>query len=62
MVPNISYMLNAMCSTLTGSVMRLTIPGTEILVLNTHEAVQDLFMKRSTIYSDRPRMVVIREV
>lgn len=47
---------------LTGSVIRLTAPGTEIVVLNTFEAVHDLFMKRSSLYSDRPRMVVMCEV
>lgn len=46
----------------TGDIVRLTLPGSEMIVLKTLESVQDLFVKRSTIYSDRPRQVMTGEM
>lgn len=47
---------------LIGDITRLTVPGQEIIVLHTLEAAQDLLVKRSSIYSDRPRMVMIGDM
>ncbi|CAA7269797.1 unnamed protein product [Cyclocybe aegerita] len=35
-------------------ILSLQIPGATIIILNTEHAVQDLFVKRGLIYSDRP--------
>jgi hypothetical protein len=45
-----------------GDIVRLKLPGNEMIVLKTLESVQDLFVKRSTIYSDRPRQVMTGEM
>ena len=45
-----------------GDIVRITVPGSEIIVLRTLESVQDLFVKRSTIYSDRARQVMTGEM
>ena len=45
-----------------GDIVHLCIAGTHIVVLNTFDAVNDLLERRSTTYSDRPRMVMLKEV
>jgi len=47
---------------IAGDVVRLTVPGRDLIILNTLESVQDLFMGRSTIYSDRGRQVMTGEM
>ncbi|KAF8510933.1 cytochrome P450 [Hysterangium stoloniferum] len=49
-------------SKLYGSVMRLTVPGKSIIVLDKLEAAIDLLDKRSSIYSDRPSLTMLRDV
>lgn len=46
----------------TGDIVRLTVPGSEMVILKTLESVQDLFVRRPTIYSDRPRQVMTGEM
>ncbi len=41
-----------------GDLVYLRVLGRPILILNSIEAVQDLFEKRSSIYSDRPRRLM----
>jgi hypothetical protein len=36
--------------------------GQCIVIINTHKAAVDLFEKGSTIYSDRPRLVMAGEL
>ncbi|EIM84826.1 cytochrome P450 [Stereum hirsutum FP-91666 SS1] len=43
-------------------VISLKVPGATLVVLNTMKAVDDLMVKRSHIYSSRPRMVMLNEV
>jgi len=43
-------------------VIYLNILGKGIVVLNSSEAIADLLDRRSTIYSDRPRMPMLREL
>ena len=53
------------CSRLTcrpGDVVHLEIFGKHMIILNTFEAAQDLMEKRSAIYSDRPRFVMLAEL
>lgn len=42
-----------------GPVYSLTIPGQPVIVLNTAQSVKDLLEKCSSIYSDRPRYIVV---
>lgn len=48
--------------TSVGDIVRLTVPGSEMIILKTLDSVQDLFVKRSSIYSDRARQVMTGEV
>ncbi|KAJ7483530.1 cytochrome P450 [Mycena latifolia] len=43
-------------------IIHLDVAGTSIVVLSTMEAVRDLFDKRSSLYSDRPRMTMVVEL
>ncbi|KAJ3916252.1 hypothetical protein F5877DRAFT_69207 [Lentinula edodes] len=36
--------------------------NTSMVILNSEEAINDLFVKRSTIYSDRPRHIMVNEL
>ena len=36
--------------------------GTDILVLNSFDAVHDLLEKKGSIYSDRPRFAMLKEL
>ncbi|KZW03024.1 cytochrome P450 [Exidia glandulosa HHB12029] len=47
---------------LYGPLAYLRVLGQDIVVLNTMKAASDLLEKRGSIYSDRPRMVMIKEV
>ena len=51
-----------MTDTHSGDVIYLSIIGRPIIVLNSAEAARDLMDKRSSNYSDRPRIVVIGEM
>ena len=43
-------------------VIYLNILGQGVVLLNSSEAIADLLDRRSTIYSDRPRMPMVREL
>ncbi|KAJ4466342.1 cytochrome P450 [Lentinula lateritia] len=43
-------------------IIHLSIAGLSVVILDTLEAVYDLLDKRSSIYSDRPRMVMLNEM
>ncbi|KAI0061727.1 cytochrome P450 [Artomyces pyxidatus] len=43
-------------------VIHLTVLGTHILSINSQQAANDLLEKRSAIYSDRPRMPMLKEL
>ncbi|KAK7472778.1 hypothetical protein VKT23_000886 [Stygiomarasmius scandens] len=45
-----------------GSVVHASIFGSSLIILNTMDAVQDLLEKKSAIYSDRPRFVLLSEL
>ncbi|KAK0480355.1 cytochrome P450 [Armillaria novae-zelandiae] len=45
-----------------GDVMLVTVPRRSIIVLNTYKAAKDLLDKRSSIYSDRPLMIMHMEL
>ncbi|KAK0470097.1 cytochrome P450 [Desarmillaria tabescens] len=45
-----------------GDVMLVTVPRRKIIVLNTYKAAKDLLDKRSSIYSDRPPMIMHMEL
>lgn len=47
---------------ITGDVFSYEVLGQRIIVLNSLEATQELFEKRSANYSDRPRMPMICEL
>ncbi|EJF62441.1 cytochrome P450 [Dichomitus squalens LYAD-421 SS1] len=42
--------------------VRMSVLGTNIVVINTLEMVNELLDKRSSIYSDRPRMIMLNEL
>lgn len=48
--------------TTTGDIVHIRILGRSIVYVNTAEAAIDLFSKRSTIYSDRPRLPLLNEM
>ncbi|TFK83325.1 cytochrome P450 [Polyporus arcularius HHB13444] len=53
----------AKMSELYGSdVLYMTALGTGLLVINSFEAAHDLLDKRGSVYSDRPRLVMIKEL
>ncbi|KAL0578166.1 hypothetical protein V5O48_003832 [Marasmius crinis-equi] len=43
-------------------VIYLNVFGTDIVVVNSYEGAQELFEKRSAIYSDRPRFTMLNEL
>lgn len=45
-----------------GDITCLKVPGTHIIVLNSYTAVYDLLFRRSSIYSDRPRIPMAGEL
>lgn len=45
-----------------GDVNYVTVVGQPIIVLNSYQAARDLLEKRSGIYSNRPRMVMLTEL
>ena len=45
-----------------GNIIHLSVSGRSIIVLNTANAAIDLLEKRSSIYSDRPRMPMAGEL
>lgn len=47
---------------LLGDVVHVEVLGNHLIFLNTLQATADLFEKRSFIYSDRPRMPMLKEL
>ncbi|KAF5370752.1 hypothetical protein D9758_002017 [Tetrapyrgos nigripes] len=45
-----------------GSIVHAKIFNTSLIILSTVESAQDLLDKRGTIYSDRPRLVLLNEL
>lgn len=45
-----------------GDVLHVKVLGNHVIILESLEAVNDLFEKRSSIYSDRPRMPMLVEL
>ncbi|KAJ7834053.1 cytochrome P450, partial [Mycena olivaceomarginata] len=45
-----------------GDVFSLDLAGQPVVVLNTYKSAADLFDRRSTIYSDRPRLIMASEI
>ncbi|KAL4906223.1 hypothetical protein BDW74DRAFT_190243 [Aspergillus multicolor] len=45
-----------------GPIMHLSMGGKPLIILSTHQAAHDLLNKRSSRYSDRPRMVMAGEL
>jgi hypothetical protein len=45
-----------------GPVMHLSMGGQPLIILSTHQAAHDLLNRRSSRYSDRPRMVMAGEL
>jgi len=45
-----------------GDVMHLNICGQSMVILHSLQAARDLLDKRSSIYSDRPRFVLLSEL
>ncbi|KAF5391128.1 hypothetical protein D9757_003045 [Collybiopsis confluens] len=43
-------------------IVTLRLPGPPLLVLNSAKSAEDLLVKRSAIYSDRPRMVMLNDL
>lgn len=53
----------ATCLTLSsGDIVRIRVLGRDILFVQTAKAANDLFDKRSSIYSDRPRLPLVNEL
>ncbi|KAF9061653.1 cytochrome P450 [Rhodocollybia butyracea] len=51
-----------MSSKYNSDIIHLNVFGSSIVVVNSLEVAQDLFDKRSSIYSDRPRMPMLNEL
>lgn len=47
--------------TLLGDIVGLSIFGKPIIVLNSRHAIKELLVKRSAIYSDRPKLIMLRQ-
>ena len=47
---------------LIGDVMHLSVFGKDFIILSTFEDARELMDKRSAIYSDRPRFVLLVEM
>ena len=47
---------------ITGSVVYSSIFGRSVIVINSVQAALDLLDKRSSIYSDRPRLIMLGEL
>ncbi|KAJ7170774.1 cytochrome P450 [Mycena crocata] len=45
-----------------GDVYSLNLAGQPVVILNSYKAAADLFDRRSTIYSDRPRLIMANEI
>lgn len=45
-----------------GDLMHFSAAGQHIIVLGSYQATMDLLHRRGTIYSDRPRMVMLGEL
>ncbi|KAJ6562700.1 cytochrome P450 [Mycena vulgaris] len=43
-------------------IIHITASGTSVVVLSSMEAIRDLFERRSSLYSDRPRMPMVNEL
>jgi cytochrome P450 len=43
-------------------VLSLSLPGASLVILNSSKAVQDLLIKRSALYSDRPQSVMLSDL
>ncbi|KAI0348407.1 cytochrome P450 [Trametopsis cervina] len=52
----------AMSEKYDSDIIRLNVMGTNIIVLNSAQAVSDLLEKRSSNYSDRPQAVMLNEL
>jgi hypothetical protein len=42
-----------------GDIISITLPGKTIIVLNSQDAIDELLVKRSSIYSDRPYIPMV---
>ncbi len=45
-----------------GDVVHFNVFGSHVVVLNSYEATRDLLDARGSIYSSRPRLVMLKEV
>ncbi len=45
-----------------GDIMHIDVLGDHIIILDSLEAITELLEKRSSIYSDRPRMPMLKEL
>ncbi|KAI0348408.1 cytochrome P450 [Trametopsis cervina] len=52
----------AMSKKYDSDIIQLNVMGTNLIILNSAQAVADLMEKRSSKYSDRPRMVMLNEL
>ena len=50
------------CITIGSDIIYLNLAGNDVIILDSHEAVTELLEKRSSIYSDRPRMPMLGEL
>ncbi|THH15927.1 hypothetical protein EW146_g4637 [Bondarzewia mesenterica] len=50
------------CRDMNSDLLYLRLPGPSLLVLNSAKAAQDLLVKRSAIYSDRPRSIMLSDL
>lgn len=55
------FMTNLLIRT-SGHILYMHVLGQPMIVLSSQEAVRDLMEKRSAIYSDRPRFVLLNEL
>ncbi|THH13120.1 hypothetical protein EW146_g7061 [Bondarzewia mesenterica] len=64
-IPNGGYIYKTFCQwgrELGSDIVHVQAFGTHIIVLNTKQAADDLLDRRSSIYSDRPRMPMLNEL
>lgn len=43
-------------------ILSMKVPGTQFVILNSAQAIQDLLVKRSNIYSDRPHSTMLNDL
>lgn len=62
MVSAYVHVVGAGHNDVTGEIVHVKVFDKHIMILNTVEAMNEIFDKRSALYSDRPRLPMLNEL